>query len=118
MNTRISYLYRDASNYKMLNEAIVHGSITKYQIDIIMGCLKYGENFIPSQIGLPEKRFGELTEDDHCWFELQKSGFASTEDDPGVGMTVDELVKKFLEMKGNWDDNKMFGKENSLCQIM
>lgn len=37
MNTRISYLYRDAGNYKRWNEAVVEGIITLEQIDSIMG---------------------------------------------------------------------------------
>lgn len=104
MNTKISYLYRDASNYKMPNETIILGPITEHQIDIIMDCLECGENFIPSQVGLPEERFGEWTEDDHCWFELQRCGFEATGEEPVVNMTVDELVGKFLEAKGKWKE--------------
>ncbi len=110
MNTRISYLYRDASNYKVTNEVIIFGSISDYQINIIIGCLDSGEYFIPDQVGLPEERFGEFTEDDHCWFALQKDDFEATKEKPNVHMTVNELVRKFLEAKGNWDDSKRFGK--------
>lgn len=111
MNTKISYLYRDASNYKMPNEVVIAGPITEHQISIIMDCLECRENFIPSQVGLPEERFGEWTEDDHCWFELQRCGFEATGEEPDVYITADELVGKFLEAKGNWDDSKEFGGE-------
>lgn len=107
MNTRIVYLYRDASNYKMQNEAVIAGPITERQIDIIIDCLNDGEYFIPKQVGLPEERFDELTEDDHCWFELHKDGFVATRDEPDIDMTADELVGRFLEAKGNWDDTEM-----------
>lgn len=49
-NTRISYLYRDASNYKRPNEVIVQGTFTSKQIDTIISCLDEGEYFIPDQI--------------------------------------------------------------------
>lgn len=54
MNTCISYLYRDACNYKIHNEVIINGVLTSAQIDSIMDCLLDGEYFIPSQVGLPE----------------------------------------------------------------
>lgn len=107
MNTKVSYLYRDASNYKMQNEAIVAGPITEHQIDIIMDCLDSGEYFIPKQVGLPEERFGEWTEDDHCWFELSREGFEATELEDTAGLSVDELVSNFMEAKGNWNDTEV-----------
>lgn len=107
MNTRISYLYRDASNYKMPNEVVVTGTVTECQIDIIMGCLDEGEYFIPRMIGLPEKRFDEFTEDDHCWFELQREGFEVTMGEPNVDVTADELVRKFFAAKGNWKKGEL-----------
>lgn len=109
MNTRISYLYRDASNYKMQNAAVVFGSISEDQIGIIIDCLDGGEYFIPNQVGLPEERFAEWTEDDHCWFELHSDGFTATREEPGVDMSIDELIGKFLEAKGNWREIEQWG---------
>ena len=31
MNTKISYLYRDADNYKMPNECVIAGTLTAFQ---------------------------------------------------------------------------------------
>ncbi|MBP3585213.1 MAG: hypothetical protein J6J59_05960 [Peptococcaceae bacterium] len=70
LNTKIEYLYRDASNYKIYNECVVKGILTAEQREEIVDCLSEGEYFIPSQVGLPEKRFDDWTEDDHPWFEL------------------------------------------------
>lgn len=112
INTRISYLYRDAGNYKVHNEVVVAGLVSVYDIDIIMDCLYDGEYFIPSQVGLPEKRFGELTEDDHCWFELSKDGFELTEDEPDVDFSIRELTARFMESKDNWNDGMEFGGES------
>lgn len=109
MNTRISYLYRDASNYKQYNEAVVSGTFTKEQIETIIGCLDMSEYFIPKQVGFPEKRFDEIDEDDHCWFELSRYGFEMTEAEPNIEMSPDEVVAKFLKAKGKWDDSEIFG---------
>ena len=45
-NTRIHYLYRDASNYKVSNEIIVPGTFTEEQIDAIIGCLMENTLFL------------------------------------------------------------------------
>lgn len=108
-NTRITYLYRDACNYKQYNSVVVTGTFTEQQIETIISCLDGGEYFIPKQIGLPETRFEEITEDDHCWFELNKNGFKVTEVEADVDISADEIVKRFLEAKENWDDSEVFG---------
>lgn len=104
MNTKISYLYRDASNYKVPNECIVRGLLTDEQTKAILDCLD-GDNFIPSQVGLPERRFDRFDpEEDTCWFELYESGFEPTDAEATVDLSVDELVSRFLARKDRWDD--------------
>lgn len=107
-NTKISYLYRDASNYKKWNEAVLEGVITDDQIDSIIGCLECGEYFIPKQVGLPETRFEKVTSDDHCWFELNRDSFALTDEEADIDMDVGELVRAFIEAFGKWDDSEEF----------
>ena len=105
MNTLMSYLYRDSSNYKINNTVVLAGIITQKQIDEIAVTLNEGCYFIPSQIGLPEKRFDDYTEEDHCWFELDtETAFSETAQAPTVNMTVSELVSKFGEVNGCWND--------------
>lgn len=105
VNTRISYLYRDACNYKVQNVAVVKGLITEEQQRQILNCLIDGEEFIPRIVGLPEQRFGTWTDDDVDWFELQTGSFEYTCDEPTVDMTVDELVCRFENAKDrNWRD--------------
>ena len=108
-NTRISYLYRDACNCKQHNEVVVPGTFTQEQIESIIASLNEGEYFIPVQVGLPEERFERITEDDHCWFELSRDGFEETDAEANIDMAPGEVVAKFLEAKGNWDDSKEFG---------
>lgn len=102
-NTKITYLYRDASNYKMTTEVILKGEITEEGKQTILDNLEDGEYFIPRQVGLPENRFEELTEDDHCYFELDENSFEITDLPATEDMTVKELVEKFRETEGCWD---------------
>lgn len=109
MNTRISYLYRDASNYKQHNEVTIPGTFTEEQIDTIIGCLELGEYFIPKQIGFPEKRFEKITDDDHCWFELSRDCFEETDAEPDIEILPDEVVRRFEVAYRNWDTSEAFG---------
>lgn len=109
MNTRISYLYRDADNYKMHHEEVLRGEITPQQLMTIVCCLNEKEYFIPHQVGLPEIRFEQVTESDHPWFELcPEQDFSSTNAEPTIEMTVDELVERFLAAKDKWDDETTY----------
>ena len=105
MNTQIRYLYRDASNYKAENECVVHGTFTPGQIAQIMDCCDLGEYFIPTQVGLPEQRFGRYDpEEDHCWFELAEDGFEETTKPATVGISAQQLVENFAAAKEHWND--------------
>ena len=103
-NTKVEYLYRDASNNKVRNCTVIRGMISTEQINTIMGCLYDGEYFIPRQVGLPEERFSDFTEDDHPWFELSKFSFSHTDRKPSTDMGADEFVRKFIEAKNNWNE--------------
>ena len=102
-NTKINYLYRDGSNYKVHNEAVVEGILSKEQIGEIIACLDEGEYFIPSKVGLPERKFDEEdSEDDHPWFELNEDDFEVTEEVPTVSTTARELHRTFCARKNKW----------------
>lgn len=105
MNTKIEYLYRDASNYKKINQVIVSGTFDEIQKESIQNCLSEGEYFIPRQVGFPEIRFDKLTEDDHYWFELSVENFSVTSLPAEIQMSVEDVVNAFLAAKDNWDDS-------------
>lgn len=109
-NTKISYLYRDASNWKVHNECVIKGVLSPAQIKTILDCCDC-EYFIPSNVGLPEKRFEKWTEDDHIWFEFNEweDCFEETLEPANVNITCDELVAAFERCKDNWEGQK-FGK--------
>lgn len=110
MNTRVDYLYTDADNYKVYNEAVVKGEISQDSVSEIMDCLDSGEFFIPSQVGIPEEKFPEIAEADHPWFTLQ--GFELTEKPCDEGLDVKDvkdLVERFKKARGNWDEFSWLG---------
>ncbi len=102
-NTWIEYLYRDADNYKVWNEAVVSGVLTDEEKAQIEECLSEGEYFLPQQVGLPEKRFDEETVADHPWFELISIKNTNA---PATGaLTAKELLDNFLKAKDCWEPN-------------
>lgn len=106
-NTKISFLYRDAANYKFWHDAVVAGSVSQEQIDQIMGALEGdGGYFIPSAVGLPcDYASGyEPNDDDHPWCELFADSFEPTDHAPTVDMTAEALVQRFCDAKGRWED--------------
>ena len=72
MNTRIHYLYRDADNYKVQNECVILGEMTEEQEQRIIACLDEEEYFVPSRVGMPERKFDTETDSDHPWFEWER----------------------------------------------
>lgn len=105
MNTKMSYMYRDADNYKSLTEVVISGEITEEQEDRIVAKLDDDTYFIPEQLGLPAKRMDDYPYDpevDHPYCEL--IGFESTSLDATEDLTVDELVAAF-EAVESWDES-------------
>ena len=95
MNTRIEYLYRDASNYKQRHDVVLDGEIAESDI---RHCLWEGEYFIPSLVGLPDlqEKFGRQgfavpTEDDHPWHEIESVHRTAS------AKTVNVPAKRFLQ---------------------
>lgn len=110
-NTLISYMYRDADNYKIINEVVVSGLMSDEQIARIMATLDDGEFFIPTQVGLPANDMTSLgysfdVQSDHPWFTLPGDGVTSTLRPPTEDMTADELVAKFEKAAADgWDES-------------
>ena len=108
MNTRMEYLYRDASNYKSYNRVIVAGSITETQKREIFKTLEAGTYFIPEQIGLDLYRDWDISEDDHPFCELDVEHDFYETDDPADDetFTAEDLVAAFVATEGKWDAAK------------
>ena len=100
-NTIINYMYRDADNYKVSEEAIVSGPLPAWAFEKVKESLDDGQFFIPSQVGLRDLQ-GELqgwdSEDhdtDHCWHELCEIGH--TDREPTAEMTAREFYEKMTK---------------------
>lgn len=106
-NTKITYLYRDASNYKRLNEVVVSGRCLKEDIDRITGKLEAeGSYFIPEQLGLPLYRPDDkITADDHCWAEL--ISIEETDEPETLPIAWTNVLFDFEKaFENGWDDVK------------
>lgn len=105
MNTRINYMYRDEYNFKMHHEEVLNGEITQQQLMTIVDCLYERAYFIPHQVGLPEFGPDDTAEGDNRWFELHpEQDFSTTNSEPTIDMTVDELVERFRMAKDHWEE--------------
>ena len=114
-NTKIEYLYRDASNYKVYASEVLKGELTFVQKDFLKSDTQDG--FIPSQVGLRNLQ-GELMAldsdndsdsydpfgagDDHVFHELDE--VKDTDEEPTLKMTALEFYKKVAKAsKGGWN---------------
>ncbi|MBN2803897.1 MAG: hypothetical protein JXR91_12465 [Deltaproteobacteria bacterium] len=94
MNTKITYLYRDAGNYKNWNEVIIAGQITTEQITPY---LLDGRCFIANETGLKDMHFTPTNSDDHNWHEIES--LEPTKDLPTTSLTANTLLKNLKKMK-------------------
>ena len=106
MNTKISFMYRDADNYKFFYSSIVNGEISKEQIETIISCLDEGEYFIPELVGLPcdyVSGYDFDEQSDHAFCELNEDSFEPIVAKATVNMTACELVAAFQKASGHWN---------------
>lgn len=111
-HTLLTYLYRDASNYKAHGAVIVSGVATAEHDRRLRASLIDGEYFIPEKVGLPSlrERLCEYsnwspTKDDHLLHEFVDLRDA-TADEVGtwpMAGQLDELLKCFeREARAGW----------------
>lgn len=106
LNTRITYLYTDAANYKTSNVAVIPGILTSEQQAQILDSLDDGEFFVPHAVGLPEDRGGFAPDPDldHGWFRLSPGFAEPTDADATVDVAPDVLTAAFVRTGPNgWD---------------
>lgn len=101
-NTRVEYTYTDADNYKCRNHVIVKGILEYQDIQVILGCRRDEEFFIPEWVDFP----GDIAWDydpqaDHPWWRLDEDSFSIVEKSATVDMTAQELVDKFCHARDN-----------------
>ena len=100
-NTRLNYLYRDASNWKCSQNVVLPGVMTDETFLALTECCEDSEEmFIPEQVGLPLIRDWETTKDDHPYCELVD--FELVHDYPTTDITIVKLLVAFRKAKDNW----------------
>jgi len=110
MNTRFSYLYRDACNYKKFNDIVLSGILQEEEV----GPLSKGMLlFISSEVCLPDLQAGIFTVDDHIWHEIEK--IELTEALPTVDISATLLIENFKDAsRNNWNENTVFKRKGLL----
>jgi hypothetical protein len=104
MNSKFSYLYRDASNYKTFNEVIISGILSLKDIE---PNLRERTFFIPSEVGLMDLQNSVFTSDDHIWHEIDE--IKPTADQPTVNFNASKLLTKFkIAHQIDWNEYAVF----------
>lgn len=127
-NTRFSYLYRDASNYKNHGDVVFSGEFTPELEEKLTSVLNDGEYFIAHQVGIPEvflwdkdleydeypvelvgtARYKIDEEDDHVWHEFD--GLSLTDAAPTDPRTIEEFIDEVVRQADlGWLDTWMPG---------
>ena len=107
MNTQVSYLYRDADNYKAGHCTILEGTLTEEQIAQIEAKLNDYGYFIPSQVGLEDVQWklqqydSQDWEVDGCWHE--GLNFEAVDVPPTERRTIEDLYQAFMAV-GEWEE--------------
>ncbi|WP_156892442.1 hypothetical protein [Salaquimonas pukyongi] len=95
MITKVTYRYRDASNYKFWGEFHVSG---KFSLEMVEDCLFDGEFFVPHEVGLPHLLNLPMNEDDHYLHTLEK--FEAVSSGEPI-CSADELAERFKSAHRN-----------------
>jgi hypothetical protein len=107
-NTHFTYLYRDASNHKLVGSVIFKGQPvdgTDSATDQLIKSSDSGMYFIPEQVGLMglQGSWGNYTEDDHAWHEFV--ALETTHLAPTNHKHIKEFIKEFTSLAQRWDTN-------------
>ncbi|MCK5036098.1 MAG: hypothetical protein KAS73_09425 [Candidatus Sabulitectum sp.] len=98
MNTKITYKYTDAGNYKTWGEEVIKGTLTLNQLTPYLIDTEF---FIPKDIGLPDLQPLPWTEDDHDLHTIEE--LEATTDKPTISHNAESLVGNFRRARaGEW----------------
>jgi hypothetical protein len=107
MNTRLYYSYTDGNNYSRETSAVVAGEISDEQREQIRGSLDHEEDFVPTQVGLPDGsligRGYQPTDMDGDSHHLYVDSIETTNDLPTAGGDIAAVTAAFVAHRGAWD---------------
>jgi hypothetical protein len=96
-NTRVEYLYRDASNYKFRGEFVVAGTLTREDVEPHLFDRGW---FVPTQIGLPHLLAMPVNEDDHMLHEFED--FVPTSHDETICSAAELVGRLSTASRSGW----------------
>lgn len=106
-NTKLTYMYRSASNFKISRQVVCEGADATL-IPAIHGALDEGEWFIPSQVGLDNLQGDqgwELDRDeDSVWHEIVEVEATDLPTTPNAP-TFADLAAAFAARANAWDED-------------
>lgn len=103
MNTKINYVYHNVYGRRVDNTCVINGTLTDLEKEIIMSCLFEEDYFIPSKVGLPERRFDSNNrKTDKILFQFAEKPFEQTLLSADVKLMPTDLVLSFMRYKNNW----------------
>lgn len=103
-NTKITVMYRDAANYKKVEDLVLAGALAQDDLDRMIGAMDEGTYFLPAQVGLPSLDPGPADHDeelDHPWHTIQQVEL--TQAPPTDRLSTSELVKSWPDSADAWD---------------
>lgn len=104
MNTKFSYLYRDAWNYKKFHSLILPGVVSLEKIEPF---LRDHTFFIPSEVGLPDFQEEVFKSYDHIWHEIEAIELTAAQ--PTITTEASSLLDNFrIAHKKNWNEGEVF----------
>lgn len=100
MNIKLSYLYRDGSNYKQYG-SVVFANPNNIPFEtvkqIVTSNLIDGEYFVTQDWSVPELFFDDKNEDDHQWHEFES--LEITNEPAFSNLFIEQLLDKILLVK-------------------
>ena len=98
MNTRFTYKYTDAGNYKVWGEEVIKGTLTLNQLTPYLIDTEF---FIPKDIGLPDLQPHPRNEDDHDLHTIEE--LTVTADKATINLNAETLINNFKKARdGEW----------------
>lgn len=108
MNIKVTYLYRDAGNYKQSGEFVCRNpdNLPLEEIERrFKAALREEQFFIARQVRVPEVFFPRLNSDDHCWHEFESVSETRAVPREAFARTITRLLQEFEQAaKAGWQE--------------
>lgn len=105
-NTQIRYSYTNHRYETVYHSVVVHGRLTRLQLDQIQRSLYQGRFFVPALIGLPadkENGYGGYVDTVwEPWCRLDMADIGPTEAEATSDLPAETVAERFWHLTGHW----------------